>query len=244
MKPQPTKTRRLPRALLAATLAVGALVAFTTGARQETLERFDAIDFAGVTGVRVEGPGSEVIVTAGRSSAYSASVDASGWSARWCGARAAVDRDGGDLRIRIDRNVLAPPFGCDLLLRLAVPEGLAVTIRQDATVARFSGRFGALRVESPKAIVTLAGGADSVDVDSEEALVDHANAAGAARTRIAADKLVADIGLPSDVRVAWRVDAPVSVFRSAYPNDASGEARVEIRSRFLKGSIYRLPAAS
>lgn len=220
---------------------------FTTGARQETLERFDAIDFAGVANVRVEGPGSEVIVVAGRTGAYAASIEASGWSARWCGARASVDRDGADLRIRVTRSMFAPPFGCDLVLRLAVPEGLAMTIRQDATVARFSGSFGALRVESPKAVVTLAGGAASVVVDSEEALVDLAYAggsAGAAQTRISADKLVADIGLPANARVAWRVDAPVSVFQSAYPNTESGEARVEIRSRYLKGSIYRLPDAS
>lgn len=223
------------------------MMLFSSGARQETLERFDTLDFDGVETIHVEGPGSEVIVAAGSGGAHSASVEASGWSARWCATRVDVQRSGPDLRIRVDRGALAPPFGCDLTLRLAVPDGIGVSIRQAATVARFSGVFGALTVESPKAVVDFTGIARSVSVDSQDAVVELAYAGDEARTSttaITAEKLVAHVGLPAGIPVSWTVEAPVSVFTSDHPNVAGAAARVEIRSRLLKGSLYRLAGAS
>lgn len=217
---------------------------FAGTARAQTLERFDALDFEGVSRIVVEGPGSEVDIVATRNGARSASVEASGWSARFCGARASLERDGEDLLIRVERNTIGLPFGCDLLLRLAVPEGLAVSVRQAATVARFSGSFGALRVESPKAVVALSGGAPSISIESNEAKVDLAFAVGAPHAEISSDKLVANIGLPSSAAVGWQVDAPVSMFSSDFPNTAGAAARIEIRSRYLKGSLYRIRGAS
>ena len=226
---------------LAGALMMGVLSMSTTTAAADTVE---GIDLNGIRSVVVTGDGSETILDTKGTGLIE--TEHSGVGSVVCGAHADIRREGDTLVIDIVHRTLGMFLRCDLKIFASLPEGVAVSVTQDAAVVRLDGRFGPISIDAPKAVVRFSGESSDFGVTSTDAVVTarFANEDAAPSVRIRAEKLVADIGYRRDTTLSYSVTAPVALFTSAFTNTPEAGTNVSIQSTLLKGSLYAFNGAS
>jgi len=138
-------------------------------------------------------------------------------------------------------------FGqCDQAAMIDLPANLAVSLDLPSTVLKLRGAFTDVSVASANATVDFSGHAQHFNMVSENAAVELAftDISATDTIRIAADRLVANLGFQKGDRISYDVSASASVFTHAFANTPGAKPRVEITSKLLQGSIYILGDAS
>lgn len=199
------------------------------------------IDLNGVNLVRVGGSNTRVSFTA--DPAVPAGVTVVDHGGKNCTMNAEIERRGDALLITFVQQQRGFSFGfvtrCDPRVSINLAPGTNLDVNLEKVVAEFSGAYGVLQMKTADAVISFDGQANAVDISGHQlaATLILNNTEGTDHLRVNARKLVIDLGVAEGARLAYQVNAPVSLFNRGVTEAADGMT-LQIASDVLKGSTY------
>lgn len=206
------------------------------------------LDVSAITAISIIGDASSVHITTGEAP-YQASLGSrrSGWLTQWYSSWFFSDcRNAGEMRIEgttLYVNVFAPSWidlsDCVADISANVPKDSAVSIDHAALEANLAGEFGAVRIASKAADVSLDGRAESVDLKGEavQARLDFANLRQDGTIDIDAKALDVYLGFGKGVPISYSVTAGAALVDSAVVNTPGAKPEVRIKGDFVRATI-------
>lgn len=203
------------------------------------------LDLSGIEMVSIHGVGSRVVLHARADATPTVQISKADYF-QLCRTHVEVRTLGTKLDIALGRSGLDIFGQCDQSVSIDLPENLAVSLNLPSTDLKLRGGFTDVSVTSPNAAVNFSGHAQHFNVVSENAAVELAftDISGTDTIRIAANRLVANLGFKKGDRISYDVSATASVFTHAFANTPGAKPMVQITSKLLKGSLYVLGDAS
>ncbi|MDQ0510357.1 hypothetical protein [Ancylobacter amanitiformis] len=206
------------------------------------------LDLAGVERVEIIGDAATVKLTArpgGTPQAHLAERR-TGWFSRWysswfyndCRTSSRMWVEGVVLRVEARTPSLLESSDCVVELTANLPPDVSVRIDLAAVEAQLDGRFAALDTQTRAGDLVLAGAVDRVDLRGTalRARLDFSEAPPRA-VHLAVGSLDAQITLPMQASVGWRVDAKAALVDTVRANDSDGATQIRVSADFLRLSI-------
>lgn len=211
------------------------------GAAADEIQR----DLSGVSAIEIDGEAARVALTTGGGPAeVRLAARRSGWFARWtsswffneCRSESRMRVEGSVLHVEVAGPSAFDVSDCTVELSARLPEGVMVRIGLDAVDARLDGRFGRVDIGTRAGNVVLAGTVEEAELGGTalRARLDLAGAPAPRRVSLAAGSLDAELALPADVRLGWRVDAKAALVDTIRPNAPEAPTQLSVAGDYVR----------
>lgn len=209
------------------------------------------LDAATVTAVRVTGPAGVIRLNASRTGPYRAELRSrpdswlafwrSNWTSGGCEAIGSIRLDGTLLLVDTGGRSWLARSDCRLELDATLPEGIAVSIEQDAASGSLEGRFGSLRVDSRAGDIALDGYARTVSIEGNaiRARLDYASVEANETIALDGNAIDADLSFSGAKAVSYQVSGHASLVDSTLPNIPGAKPAITVKGDFLRVHIGR-----
>ncbi|QEN88089.1 hypothetical protein FZC33_18085 [Labrys sp. KNU-23] len=206
-------------------------------------------DVGTVTAVRVTGPAGLVRLSASRGGPYRAELRSrpegwfgfwrSNWSAGGCANAGSIRLVGTQLQVDTGNRAWFGASDCRLELDASLPEGVAVSIEQDATSSQLSGNFASLDVDSRAGDIALDGHARTVSIEGNaiRARLSYARVDQDESITLGGNAIDAELRFAGAEAVNYAVSGHASLVDSTLPNKPGVRPAIAIKGNFLRVRI-------
>ncbi|MGJ4859055.1 hypothetical protein ACN6KF_005067 [Labrys sp. La1] len=232
-------------------LLIAAALFITAGwmAPDRTRTSLGEVDAGSVRSVVVTGPAGLIQLTASRDGPYRAELRSrpdgwfafwrSSWSAGGCENAGSIRLVGTELRVDTGNRAWFGASDCRLDLDATLPEGVAVSIEQNATSSRLSGNFASLDVDSRAGDIALDGHARTVSIEGNaiRARLSYARVDQDESITLGGNAIDAELRFAGAAAVNYAVSGHSSLVDSTLPNRPGVKPAIAIKGDFLRVRI-------
>jgi hypothetical protein len=211
------------------------------------------LDVSKITSVVVEGDAAEIHLTTRADTSYRAQLRSrprgwfgfwvSSWAADRCEGRVSMTVSGTTLRVSTPAaggwSLFDGDDDCRLALSANLPAGAAVSIDQNASLARLDGEFGILAIKSRAGDIAINGHARAIGIEGNavQAKVDFDRIEGDETIGISGNALDADLRFPAGTKVDYQATGNAALVDSPVASTPGAKPQVRISGNFVRARI-------